>query len=92
LTHSRDGALAEILAEAKKLKTYREDGTTYCEKCDNLVVRIQSVLTNVHVEDLTEENTHKLRLIKDLIMTEESFAQSSAELRDPQKWLGFKND
>ena len=88
MAQSLDAALTEILVEAKKLKTYRKDGATYCEKCDNLVVRIESVLRNVNTDKLDNENITKLELIKELILLEEKFAQSSADLRDPQKWLG----
>ena len=92
VSQSRSEALANLLAKAKKLEAYRADGATYCEKCDNLVVRIQSVLENVNVEDLNDEDMKTIKSIKELIIIEEAFAQSSADLRDPQAWLGPPNE
>ena len=92
MMQSRDEALADIIADAEQLRSYRKDGTTYCEKCDNLVVRVKSLLINVNVEDLNDQDIAKIKTIKDLIMTEEFFAKSSADLRNPQTWLGSLND
>ena len=89
---SRGEDLADVIADAEKLKSYRKDGTTYCEKCDNLVVRINTIFVNMNVEDLNDEDIAKIKKIKDLIMTEEFFAKSSADLRNPQTWLGSLND
>ena len=63
------------------------DGTTYCEKCDELVAGILSILGNVDVKDLSDEDIRIIKSIKELITTEEAFAQSSADLRDRHKWL-----
>ena len=88
MTQSRDEALAKILAEAEKLETYRADGATYFEKCDNLVVRIKSVFSDIEPKDLSETEISTIKAVKDIIATEEIFAQSSMTLRDPKKWLG----
>jgi hypothetical protein len=92
VVQSRGEALADIIADAEQLRSYRKDGTLYCEKCDNLVVRIKTVLMNVNVEDLNDHDIAKIKHIKDLIMSEEFFAKSSADLRNPQTWLGSLND
>ena len=92
MTQSRGEALATLLAEAKILEAYRVDGKTYCEKCDKLVVGIQSVLGNVNVKDLSGEDIKIIKSIKELIVTEETFAQSSADLRDRHKWLRYTNE
>jgi len=92
VTQARCEALAEILAEAEKLKMYRLDGTTYCEKCDNLVVRIQSALTDVKVEDLSADEIAIIKSIKEKVLSEEVFAQSSSILRNPKEWLGTLNE
>ena len=92
MTQSRGEALANLLAEAKKLQAYRADGATYCEKCDNLVVRIQSILGNVSVNDLSDGDIKIIKSIKGFIITEEAFARSSAVLRDRHKWLGSINE
>jgi hypothetical protein len=89
---SRGEDLADVIADAEKLKSYRKDGVTYCEKCDELIVRINSIFVNMNVEDLNDEDIAKIKKIKDLIMTEEFFAKSSADLRNPQTWLGSLND
>ena len=92
MAQSRSQALAEILAEAEKLKMYRLDGATYSEKCDDLVVRINSVLGDLEVEDLNTGDIDQIKSIKEMILREEIFAQSSADLRDPNKWFGSLND
>ena len=92
VTQARCEALAEILAEAEKLKMYRLDGTTYCEKCDYLVVRIQTVLTDVTVEDLSAGEIEIIKSIKEKVLSEEVFAQSSSILRNPKEWLGTLNE
>ena len=92
MTQSRGEALANLLAKAKKLKAYRTDGATYCEKCEDVVVRIQSVLKNVNVKCLNDQDIETIRAIKELIIIEEAFAQSSADLRDPQIWFGSPNE
>ena len=92
VTQARCEALAEILAEAEKLKMYRLDGTTYCEKCDNLVVRIQTALTDVKVEDLSADEIDIIKSIKEKVIGEEVFAQSSSILRNPKEWLGTLNE
>ena len=92
VSQSRSEALANLLAKAKKLEAYRTDGATYCEKCDDLVVRIQSVLKNVNVKCLNDQDIKTIKAIKELIIIEEAFAQSSADLRDPQTWLGYPNE
>ena len=92
VTQARCEALAEILAEAEKLKMYRLDGTTYCEKCDNLVVRIQYALTDVKVEDLSADEIAIIKSIKEKVLSEEVFAQSSSILRNPKEWLGTLNE
>ena len=92
MTKSRRETLADILAEAEKLKMYRLDGTTYCEKCDNLVVRIQSALTDVNVEDLSADEIEIIKSIKEKVISEELFAQSSSILRNPKEWLGTLNE
>ena len=89
---SRGEDLADVIADAEKLKSYRKDGITYCEKCDELIVRINSICVNMNVEDLNDEDIAKIKKIKDLIMTEEFFAKSSADLRNAQTWLGSLND
>jgi hypothetical protein len=92
VTQSRSIALADLLAKAKKLETYRADGTRYCKKCDNLVVCIQNVLENLNVKDLNDEDMKTISAIKEVIIIEEAFAQSSADLRDPQTWFGSPNE
>ena len=92
VTQARCEALAEILAEAEKLKMYRLDGTTYCEKCDNLVVRIQNALTDVSVEDLSADEIEIIKSIKEKVVSEEVFAKSSSILRNPKEWLGTLNE
>ena len=92
MTQSRGEALANLLAKAKKLEAYRTDGATYCGKCDELVISIQSVLKNVNVKDLNDQDIKTVQAIKELIIIEEAFAQSSADLRDPQTWLGSPNE
>jgi hypothetical protein len=92
VTQARCEALAEILAEAEKLKMYRLDGTTYCEKCDNLVVRIKNALTDVSVEDLSADEIEIIKSIKEKVVSEEVFAKSSSILRNPKEWLGTLNE
>jgi hypothetical protein len=92
VTKSRRETLADILAEAEKLKMYRLDGTTYCEKCDNLVVRIQAAFTDVKVEDLSADEIEIIKSIKEKVISEEAFAQSSSILRNPKEWLGTLNE
>jgi len=92
VTQARCEALAEILAEAEKLKMYRLDGTTYCEKCDTLVARIQSVLKDVNVEDLSSDEIEIIKSIKEKVISDEVFAQSSSILRNPKEWLGTLNE
>ena len=92
VTQSRCEALAETLAEAEKLKMYRSDGTTYCEKCDNLVVRIKNALTDVSVEDLSADEIEIIKSIKEKVVSEEVFAKSSSILRNPKEWLGTLNE
>ena len=89
---ARGEALAEILAEAEKLKMYRLDGATYCEKCDNLVVRINAVLADVYVEDLSTDEIEIINAIKEKVISEEVFAKSSSILRNPKEWLGTLNE
>ena len=91
-TQARCEALTEILVEAEKLKMYRSDGTAYCEKCDNLVVRIQGVITDVKIEDLSADEIEIIKAIKEKIISEEVFAQSSSILRNPKEWLGTLNE
>ena len=91
-TQARCEALTEILVEAEKLKMYRSDGTAYCEKCDNLVVRIQGVFTDVKIEDLSADEIEIIKAIKEKILSEEVFAQSSSILRNPKEWLGTLNE
>ena len=91
-TQARCEALTEILVEAEKLKMYRSDGTAYCEKCDNLVVRIKGVFTDVKIEDLTADEIEIIKAIKEKIISEEVFAQSSSILRNPKEWLGTLNE
>ena len=92
VTQARCEALAEILAEAEKLKKYRLDGTTYSAKCDSLVVRIQSLLADVKVEELSAEEIEIIKAIKEKVISEEVFAQSSSILRNPKEWLGTLNE
>ena len=92
VTQARCEALAEVLAEAEKLKMYRLDGATYYQKCDNLVVRIQSALTDVNVEDLSVDEMEIIKSIKEKVISEEAFAQSSSILRNPKEWLGTLNE
>jgi hypothetical protein len=92
VTQARCEALAEILAEAEKLKMYRLDGTTYCQKCDTLVVRIQSALSDVNLEDLSADEIEIIKSIKEKVIREEVFAQSSSILRNPKEWLGTLNE
>ena len=92
VTKARCDALADILAEAEKLKMYRMDGATYCEQCDNLVVRINNVLADVKPEDLSTAEIQKIRAIKEEVFREEVFAQSSSILRNPKEWLGTLNE
>ena len=92
VTKARCDALADILAEAEKLKMYRMDGATYCEQCDNLVVRINNVLADVKPEDLSTAEIKKIRAIKEEVFREEVFAQSSSILRNPKEWLGTLNE
>ena len=91
-TQTRCEALTEILIEAEKLKMYRSDGTAYREKCDNLVVRIQDVFTDVKIEDLSADEIEIIKAIKEKIISEEVFAQSSSILRNPKEWLGTLNE
>jgi len=91
-TQTRCEALTEILVEAEKLKMYRSDGTAYCEKCDNLVVRIQGVFTDVKIEDLSADEIEIIKAIKENVLSEEVFAQSSSILRNPKEWLGTLNE
>ena len=91
-TQARCEALTEILVEAEKLKMYRLDGATYCEKCDNLVVRIQGVFTDVKIEDLSADEIEIIKAIKEKIISEEVFAQSSSILRNPKEWLSTLNE
>ena len=91
-TQARCEALTEILVEAEKLKMYRSDGTAYCEKSDNLVVRIQGVFTDVKIEDLSADEIEIIKAIKEKIISEEVFAQSSSILRNPKEWLGTLNE
>ena len=91
-TQARCEALTEILVEAEKLKMYRSDGIAYCEKCDNLVVRIQGVFTDVKIEDLSADEIEIIKAIKEKIISEEVFAQSSSILRNPKEWLGTLNE
>jgi len=91
-TQTRCEALTEILIEAEKLKMYRSDGTAYCEKCDNLVVRIQGVFTDVKIEDLSADEIEIIKAIREKIISEEVFAQSSSILRNPKEWLGTLNE
>ena len=92
MTQARCEALAEILTEAEKLKLYRLDGTTYCEKCDSLVVRIQAVLADVNAVDLSADEIEIIKAIKEKVVSEEVFAQSSSVLRNPKEWLGTLNE
>ena len=92
VTQARCEALAEILVEAEKLKKYRLDGTTYSAKCDNLVVRIQSVLADVNVEELSADEIEIIKSIKEKVISEEVFAKSSSILRNPKEWLGTLNE
>ena len=92
VTKARCDALADILAEAEKLKMYRMDGATYCEQCDNLVVRINNVLADVKPEDLSTAEIQKIKAIKEEVFREEVFAQSSSILRNPKEWLGTLNE
>ena len=92
VTQARGEALAEILAEAEKLKMYRLDGATYCEKCDSLVVSIKSVLADVNVEDLSTNEVEIIKAIREKVTSEEVFAQSSSILRNPKEWLGTLNE
>ena len=92
MTQARCEALAEILAEAEKLKMYRLDGTTYCQKCDDLVGRIQSVLADVNAVDLSADEIEIIKSIKEKVVSEEVFAQSSSILRNPKEWLGTLNE
>ena len=92
VTQARCEALAEILAEAEKLKMYRLDGSTYCEKCASLVERIDAVLADVNVEDLSAAEIEILKAIKEKVISEEVFAQSSSTLRNPKEWLGTLNE
>ena len=64
MTQSRGEALANLLAEAKILEAYRADGTTYCEKCERLLAGIQTVLGNVNVKDLNDEDIRIIKSIK----------------------------
>ena len=92
VTQARGEALAEILAEAEKLKMYRLDGATYCEKCDSLGVSIKSVLADVNVEDLSTNEIEIIKAIREKVTSEEVFAQSSSILRNPKEWLGTLNE
>ena len=92
MTHSRAAALAEILAEAENLKKHRSDGTAYFEKCDRLVGRINLVFSEINAVELDSKDIDKMKSIKEIILREEIYAQSSKNLRDPQKWLGSLDD
>ena len=92
VTQARGEALAEILAEAEKLKMYRLDGATYCEKCVSLGVSIKSVLADVNVEDLSTNEIEIIKAIREKVTSEEVFAQSSSILRNPKEWLGTLNE
>jgi hypothetical protein len=92
VTNSHALALAEILAEAKRLKIHRTDGVVYFEKCDHLVERIKSVFNEMRADELEKEDFDKMKSIKELMQKEELYAQSSADFRDPQKWLGSLDD
>ena len=92
MTHSRDVALAEILAEAEVLRLHRTDGAAYLKKCDNLVGRIENILNGISVSDLDTEDLEKMKSIKEIILREEFYAQSSVDFRNPKKWLGSLDD
>ena len=92
VTQARCEALEEILAEAEKLKKYRLDGTTYSAKCGELVVRIQYVLADVNVEELSSDEIEIIKAINEKVISEEVFAQSSSILRNPKEWLGALNE
>lgn len=92
MTQTRDQALAEILAEAQELKTYRNKGVVYADKCENIVLRIKSALGEVKVENLTDADLSKIKVIKQLIAAEEIFAQFAADHRNPQSWILSKDD
>ena len=92
MTHSRATALAEILDEAENLKTHRANGTTYFEKCDDLVGRINFVFSEINAVDLDSEDIDKMKSIQEILFKEEIYAQSSKDLRDLQKWLGSLDD
>ena len=92
MTKARCEALVEILAEAEKLKMHRLDGAMYSEKCEYLVARIKFVLADVNVEDLSAEEIEIIKAIKEKVISEEVFAQSSSILRNPKEWLVTFNE
>ena len=92
MTNSHALALAEILADAKNLKMHRTDGTVYFEKCDYLFERIKRIFNEIRADELDKEDFDKMKSIKELMQKEELYAQSSADFRDPQKWLGSLDD
>ena len=92
VAQSRSEALAEILDEAERLKMYHLDDATYAEKCGNLVARIQCVLVDIKVEDLLANEVEIIKAIKEKVVSEELFAQSSSKLRNPKEWLDTLNE
>jgi hypothetical protein len=92
LSQPRDQTILEILEEAKKLKVSRSESSVYYEKCENLVVRIKGILEKINFQELDSKDIDNIKSIKELILAEEAFAKSCADLRDPKKWLGLQND
>ncbi len=92
MSQTRFEVLADILAKTENLKMYRENGTTYCQECDDIVVRINNCLRDVNISDLDSLEIKTIRLIGKLITEEEIFARSSSDLRDSSKWFSELND
>lgn len=92
MTQSRDEDLAEIVAEAEKLKMCRGDGAAYLDKCDEVVRITKLLFENMDPKSLSTADINKIKIIKKLLVQEEIFAQRSSELRDPQNWLRLPDD
>jgi hypothetical protein len=74
------------------LKNYRENGTTYSEKCAEVLERIQIVSESIKIENLSDDQANILNSINKIITAEEQFARASFVTRSPDAWKDFLND
>ena len=84
--------LQKLVAEAKDLKKYRNNGTIYREKCADLVERIKLVVKQVNPENLAAHNIADLKVVKSIIVTEERFSNYSFEARSVQEWKKYLDE